>query len=136
MGWIFCCLALLATLPGDDDLARTTRIVQPEVRRAFYRSGGRYLLGKKVHLHVESSVLRKVPRSYPTRGKGMLLVFDNRSVPVVIFDRSPYWIQAARHLSDAGEMCLRGSLRVPDWDPRQRIHLMVTKIQRAPGTWR
>ena len=131
--WI---VGLLALAPGDGDLARSTRIVQPQVRRAFYRSGGRLLIGHKVHLHVSSAVFRKQPRSLPTRRAGHLLVFENRSVPLVIHSRDPYWRQAERTHTEAAEMCLKGRLQVPTWDERGRVHLLVTRIKRAPGTWR
>jgi hypothetical protein len=129
-------MAVLVLAVGGDDLARSTRVIQPEVRRAFYRSGGRYLLGKKVHLHVESSVLRKRPLVLQTRTEGELLAFENRSVPVVVFSLNPYWKQVQRHLTDAKEICLKGVLQIPPWDERRRIHLMATRIKRAPGTWR
>ena len=126
----------LLALSGDAALARTTRIVQPEVRRAFYRTGGRLLVGRQVHLHVRSSVFRRVARSLPTRRSGELLVFDNRSVPLVVHSRDPYWRQASKVKEDAAEMCLKGKLEVPEWDPRRRVHLLVRRIKRAPGTWR
>lgn len=118
-----------------DDLARTTRIVRPEVRQAFYRSGGRLLVGRKVHLHLEASVLRRTPTVLPTAGESVYLVFENRSVPVIIHSGSPYWRQVQRHLVRTKEFCLKGVLKIPEHDKRRRVHLVVTKIVRAPGGW-
>jgi len=133
-------LPLLLLLPaaprrGDDDLARSTRIIQPEVRRAFYRSGGRKLIGRKVHLHLEGDVLRRPPTVLPTNSKEVYLVFENRTVPVVIHSGSPYWRQASRHLDRTREWCIKGVLKVPEHDPRRRVHLVVTRLVRAPGGW-
>jgi hypothetical protein len=128
----------LLCLPADQtSLAKVTRVVQPEVRRAFYRSGGRYLIGKKIHLHLEGKYLRKQPGLVlPTRRSGELLVFENRSVPVMIHSKNAYWRQVSRHLDDAREFCLKGFLKVPDFDPKKRPHLQIERIKRAPGTWR
>ena len=40
------------------------RIVETADRRAFYRDGWRRLLGRRVHLHVEAEVLRRVPEKF------------------------------------------------------------------------
>ena len=138
---IWLCLLLSVcpsvTTGGDDSLARTSRVVRPEVRRAFYRSGGRHLIGRKIHLHVEARVLRRKPELRPApRNGGDYLVFRNRTVPVVIHSKNPFWRQVRRHLNDADEFCLRGTLRIPEEDLRRRAHLFVTRVKRAPGTWR
>ena len=134
MPWSLVTLALLVALgppPGN-----RTRLVRPAERQAFYRSGGRQLIGKKIHLHVEATILRRQPRRFDSVRGGDLLVFENRSVPLVIWSRSGNWLQARRHLHDAREFCLRGVLRVPASDPRSRVHLYVTSVKRAPGTWK
>jgi hypothetical protein len=121
---------------AEDVKSRTTRVVDPAVRLAFYRSGGRHLLGRKIHLHVESAVLLRDPRVVPSKHDGDFLVFENRTVPIVVETRNRYWKQVARHLEDAAEFCLRGTLHVPETDPHRRAHLFVKSIKRAPGTWR
>ncbi len=119
-----------------DALARSTRIVDPEVRAAFYRTGGRLLLGKKVHLHVEAKVFRRDPEVRSTSRPGDLLVYPNRSVPLIVSTANRWWVQVRRHHNDAREFCIRGRLGVPSFDERRRVHLSVDSIKRAPGTWR
>ena len=119
-----------------DPLARKTRIVLPEVRRAFYRSGGKYLIGKKVYLRVEASVLRREARRVGRAGGGRYLIFENRTVPLVIRERGPYWRQVSRHLDGASWFSVRGRLRVPKHDPRGRVHLYVESVKRTPGHWK
>ena len=80
--------------------------------------------------------MRRRPAQFDSRRGGKLLVFENRSVPLVIWSRSGNWLQARRHLDDAREFCLRGVLRIPDSDPRARVHLYVSSVKRAPGTWK
>jgi len=128
--------ALPGFVSGDDErLARKTRIVLPEVKRAFYRSGGRHLAGRKVYLTVDSTVLRAEPEHRPS-SRGTLLVFENRSVPLVVPARNCYWRQVSRHLDGAGSFSIRGRLKVSRSDPRRRVHLYVESIKRTPGTWR
>jgi len=130
-----------AVFPAPDDgpswrrLARKTRIVIPEVRAAFYRSGGRFLVGRKVYLQVEAAVVRREPSRKPSP-QGSVLIFENRSVPLVIPVRNRYWQQVSRHLDGARAFSVRGILRVPKADPRGRVHLYVQSIKRTPGTWK
>lgn len=138
MSWLFLLiLALLGPWRGDAvrEASYGARIVLPEERREFYRDGGRSMVGRVVHLHVERTVFARPPRRLPTSRKGEYLVFENRTVPLVVYSRNTSWVQVSRHLNDAGEFCLRGVLRIPDHDPRRRVHLVVEKIRRAPGTW-
>lgn len=116
-----------------EDLARRTRIVPPEVRRAFYRSGGRRLVGQRVYLHLEASVLRRPPKVVAAPGRTPVLVFENRSVPVVVLSESPYWKKVHDQLEFSAWYAVRGRLRIPEDDPRQRVHLFVESLKPLPG---
>lgn len=118
---------------GDDP---GTRIVSPEDRRTFYRTGGKEAVGRKIHLHVEAEILRKKPRLFRGSDGRDWLEFANRTVPLVIDPRSPHWTQVSRHLDGAKEFCLHGVVRVPKSDERGRAHLFVETLQRAPGGWK
>jgi hypothetical protein len=61
------------------------RIVEAADRRAFYRGGWRTLLHRRVHLHVETEVLRHAPQRSGANGRW--LRFDNRSVALVMRPR-------------------------------------------------
>ncbi len=113
-----------------------TRIVEPDDRRTFYRTGGRELVGRKIHLHVEAEVLRRKPRVFLASDGRDRLEFENRSVPIVIDPRSPHWVQVRRHLDQAREFCLHGVVRISKEDARGRAHLWVDTLQRAPGHWK
>jgi len=128
------CLLLLSLLIGGRDAG--LRIVSPEDRRTFYRTGGREQVGHKIHLHVEGEILRKKPRAFRGLDGGDWLEFANRTVPIVIDAKSPHWTQVSRHLDGAREFCLHGLVRIPKEDERRRAHLYVDTIQRAPGTWK
>jgi len=112
------------------------RIVSPEDRRTFYRTGGKEQLGQRIHLHVEAEILRKKPRVFRGLDGRDWFEFANRSVPIVVDPKSPHWTQVSRHLDGASEFCLHGVVRVPKEDERGRAHLYVERIQRAPGTWK
>src|SRR5262245_42132118 len=83
------------------------RVVEPGDRRRFYRGAWRSLLGRRIHLHVETEVLRHAPqRSGP---KERWLRFENRTVALVISATSPEWRKAQQDLDDASEFCLHGT---------------------------
>ena len=129
-------LLLAFAVLGAGDGGSGLRIVSPEDRRTFYRTRGREVLGRKIHLHVEAEVLRKKPRVFRGNDGRDWYEFANRSVPLVVDPKSPHWLQASRHLKDAGEFCLHGVVRKPKDDERGLARLHVATIQRAPGTWK
>lgn len=112
------------------------RVVTPEERRAFYRTAGKELLDRPVHLHVEMEVVRGARREFTDQAGTRWVRFENRGVPLLIPARSPYWLQLQRHLDGAEELCLRGRVRLVPGDERQRACVEVTKLVRAPGSWR
>ena len=86
-----------------------------------------------------TETMSKTPKRKPVRkpsSRGTMLIFENRSVPLVISVRNRYWQQVARHLDGAGTFSVRGILRIPEHDPRRRVHLFVQSIKRTPGTWK
>ena len=124
----------LVLAPGDGSTG--TRIVSPEDRATFYRTGGKELVGHKIHLHVEAEILRKKPRVFQGADGRDWFEFKNRSVPLVVDPRSPHWVQVSRHLAGAKEFCLHGVVRISRADERRRAYLHVDTLQRAPGTWK
>ncbi|MSR46527.1 MAG: hypothetical protein EXS13_05625 [Planctomycetes bacterium] len=112
------------------------RVVSPEERRAFYRTAGKEAVGRPIHLHVEGEVLRRAPEEFVDVAGSRWIRFEQRDVPLVIPAKSPYWLQVRRHLGSAGEFCVHGRVRLIPGDERQRAGVEVTKIVRAPGSWR
>ena len=112
------------------------RVVTAEERRAFYRTAGKELLGRAIHLHVEMEVVRGARREYTDKAGARWIRFENRGVPLLIPARSPYWLQVQRHLAGAEELCVHGRVRLVPGDERQRACVEVTKLVRAPGSWR
>lgn len=112
------------------------RVVTPEERRDFYRTGGKEALDRPIHLHVEAEVLRRAPVAFLDRSGNRWLRFENRSVPLAIPAKAPSWLQARRHLDGAREFCLHGTVRLIRGDERERAGIEVTRIVRAPGSWR
>jgi len=110
------------------------RVVEPADRRAFYRGSWRTLLHRRVHLHVETEVLRHAPQRSGAGGRW--LRFDNRSVALVISATSPEWRKAQQDLGDASEFCLHGTVRLAPSGSRAPAQLEVDSIERAPGTKR
>jgi len=127
-------LAAAATAGGDDSPGN--RIVSPEDRRTFYRTGGRELVGRRIHLHVEAEILRRKPRVFRGSDGRDWYEFENRTVPLVVDPRSPHWVQVRRHLDGAKEFCLHGVVRLRKDDERGRACLHVDTVKRAPGSWR
>jgi hypothetical protein len=114
------------------------RVVEPSDRREFYRGGWRHLLGRRIHLHVETEVLRHAPERIgggPDAGRPRLR-FKNRSVALVIDPRSPYWRKLQRDLNDCSEVCLHGVVRAAPSGARASAQLEVDTIVRAPGSRR
>lgn len=120
-----------ALAPGSE-----ARVVSPEERRAFYRTGGKEFVGRTVHLHVEAEIVRKEPSEFTDRAGGEWVRFENRDVPLLIPARSPYWLQVKRHREGAKEFCVHGRVRLLPGDERERAGIEVTKLVRAPGSWR
>lgn len=112
------------------------RVVSPEERRHFYRTGGKELLGRPLHLHVDAEVFRKAPHEFTDRSGSSWVRFEDHGLPLTLPARSPYWLQVRRHLDGAREFCLHGRVRMVAGDERQRAGVEVTKIVRAPGSWR
>ena len=129
-------VAAQAVAPARPAGGGEVRVVTAEERRDFYRTRGRELLGRTVHLHVEAEAIRRAPEEFTDQAGTRWVRFENRGVPLLIPARSPYWLQARRHLTDAEEFCLRGRVRLIPGDERQRACVEVTKIVRAPGSWR
>ncbi len=126
--------ALLVPLaPGERGEAR---VVSPEERRHFYRTGGKELLGRPIHLHVDAEVLRKAPHEFTDRAGSRWVRFEDHGIPLTLPARSPHWLQVRRHLDGAREFCLHGRVRMVAGDERQRAGVEVTRIVRAPGSWR
>ena len=131
----------LAPAAGDSKSSKTRnasepgpRVVEPADRRAFYRGGWRTLLHRRVHLHVETEVLRHAPQRSGENGRW--LRFDNRSVALVISATSPEWRKALQDLGDASEFCLHGTVRLAPAGSRAPAQLDVDSIERAPGSKR
>ncbi len=112
------------------------RVVSAEERRTFYRTAAKELLGRTVHLHVEAEVLRKTPHEFTDRSGARWVRFENRGVPLTIPARAACWLQVRRHLDGAKEFCLHGRVRMVPDDERQRAGVEVSRIARAPGSWR
>ena len=110
------------------------RVVEPADRRRFYRGDWRKLLGRRIHLHVETEVLRHAPQRSGTKERW--LRFDNRSVALVISATSPEWRKAQQDLDDASEFCLHGTVRLAPAGSRAPAQLEVDSIERAPGSRR
>lgn len=110
------------------------RVVEPADRRAFYRGSWRTLLHRRIHLHVETEVLRHAPQRSGANGRW--LRFDNRSVALVISATSPEWRKAQQDLGDASEFCLHGTVRLAPAGSRAPAQLEVDSIERAPGSKR
>lgn len=125
--------------PSKDSKSKSTsepgpRVVEPDDRRRFYRGGWRALLDRRIHLHVETEVLRHAPQRSGPRDRW--LRFENRTVALVISATSPEWRKAAQDLDDASEFCLHGTVRLAPPGSRAPAQLEVDSIERAPGSRR
>jgi hypothetical protein len=112
------------------------RVVEPADRRAFYRDGWRALLGRRVHLHVEAEVLRRVPEKFAGADRRTRWRFANRSVALVVDPGSPEWRKAMEDREDASEFCLHGIVRLAPAGTRALAQLDVDSVKRAPGSRR
>lgn len=112
------------------------RVVDPDDRRAFYRDGWRTLLGRRIHLHVEASVLRRAPEKFAGSDRRPRWRFANRSVALVVDPGSPEWRKAMEDREDTAEFCLHGVVRLAPPGARALAQLDVESIKRAPGSRR
>jgi hypothetical protein len=125
--------ALVVGVPPDARADVSYRsLTTKEKADAFYAEGGRRYRNRRVHLHVPASkLLGKGERVLRQRG-GAVLLFDHRTVPLVVNPQSVYFRKMRQRARPGGNVCVKGCV-LPD--PRGgsgRLALWVNTLKRAP----
>ena len=131
-------LLLAAPRPAAQEVSYH-RITMEERVKAFYRTGGREYLGRRVHILVPARAFRK-PEVVLGRNRKRFLRFENRSVPLLVRPANPYYKRMVRRLKAKKErietVSVFGKIIRPSWDPRGKCHLLITKVKTYGGALR
>ncbi|MEW6746856.1 MAG: hypothetical protein AB1486_29315 [Planctomycetota bacterium] len=127
-------LCLIVALPPDISYQR---VIKPEIRREFYRTGGRAYLGERVRLYVEASVLKNEPVEVTLPNGARLLEFPNHTVPLLISPHNKDYQRLQRYLfgprlHKVAVIAVRGQVIPTPGSPR-RCSLLVHGIKRTPS---
>ncbi len=125
-------ILILLVLSGTSETSYR-RITTKDKIKKFYAEGGKNHLGKRVHIHIESSVLKKKAKRTRIPGGRIVLIFENRSVPIMINPRNLYYKTLKRKKKVTGLLCIKAAVIRPDWDLKGRCFLYVHKIKNHGG---
>jgi hypothetical protein len=128
-------MLVLVILPAGPLEAGTTgrSILSKKKLEEFYAAGGRNHAGKKVHIHLSASLLKKKGKTLRLPGGKIALVFENRSVPVLVNPRNVYFKRLKRKKDVTGLLCIKGRVIRPAWDLKGRCFLWVDVIKTYGG---
>jgi len=126
-------LFLISLPPVDAAQASSRSILSKKELKEFYATGGKNHAGKKVHIHLSASLLKKKGKTVRLPGGRIALVFENKSVPVLINPRNIYYKRLKRKKDVKGLLCIKGYVYRPDWDLKGRCFLRVEAIKTYGG---
>jgi hypothetical protein len=132
------CLLLLFMAPSAaPQEVSYRRITMKERVKAFYRTGGKAYLGKKVHILVPARVFKK-HSVVLGRNRKRILRFENRSVPLLVQPANPYYKRMKREMKKKRieTVSVFGKIIRPSWDPKGKCHLLITKVKTCNGALR
>jgi len=123
-------LALAAPAHGEVSYRSLTR---PKDEAAFYKCGGRSHRGKRVHLHVPAGRLRGKPKRivHGARG-GRLLLFENRSVPLVVSPGNVYFRKILQRTGPGDRICVKGTVQTEPLGGKGRHAIFIHTLKTAP----
>jgi len=127
----FLPLLLAAAGPAAGTSGRS--ILSKKKLEEFFATGGRAYEGRKVHIHLSASLLKKKGKTVRLSGGRIALVFENKSVPVLINPRNIYFRRLKRKKDVTGLLCIKGHVYRPDWDLKGRCFLWVDVIKTYGG---
>lgn len=122
----------LALMGGSPSAVSYVRVLTPEARADFYRTGGASYRGARVHLHVEGKLLHKKRGEYRTRDGAVYHRYENRTVPLIVAPRNRLYLEILRRLDEAKVVCIKGRVVELDDHPG-RYALRVDQMHRHPG---
>ena len=130
---ILCILILLSVLPTALPGESYLSLKKKEDETAFYRCGGRSHRNRRVHLHVPASVIRKKPQKIRTsRSGGRVLLFANRSVPLVIRPKNIYFRKILQRAKSSDQICVKGTVGAEPLAGPGRHAIFVKTLKKAP----
>lgn len=131
LAWSILILACLFILGSSSPTYHS--ILSKKRIKEFYSSGGKSHLNKRVHIHINSSVLKKKAKRVRLPGGKAALRFDNKSVPILINPWNRYYKRLLRKKEVKGLLCIKGYVYRPDWDLKGRCFLRVHAIKTYGG---
>ncbi|MFG0319346.1 MAG: hypothetical protein ACF8XB_18900, partial [Planctomycetota bacterium JB042] len=102
--------AVAAFAPTADADVSYRSLTSKEKERAFYAEGGRRWKHRRVHLHVPAARLLAKAEKVKRRRGGTVLVFDNRTVPLVVNPKSVYFRKMLQRARRGGHVCVKGTV--------------------------
>lgn len=122
-------VALAPTAPADVSYRSLTAEKKEE---AFYADGGRRWTNRRVHVHVPAAkLLAKGERVKLPRG-GVVLLFEHRTVPVVVNPKSVYFRKMLQRAKRGGDVCVKGTVLADPRGGSGRRALWAHTLKRAP----
>ncbi|MFH0946119.1 MAG: hypothetical protein V2A76_13045 [Planctomycetota bacterium] len=130
---ILCVLILLSVLPTALPGESYRSLTKKEDETAFYRSGGRSHQNRRVHLHVPARTIHGKPQKILTsRTGGRVLLFANRSVPLVIHPQNIYFRKILQRTSGSDQICVKGTVGAEPMGGPGRYAIFVQTLKKAP----
>jgi hypothetical protein len=126
-------LVSLSLWGGSHSDVSYVRVLTPEARAEFYRSGGAAWRGSRVHLHVSGSVLRKQRKEERLSSGAFYHRYDNRSVPLLVAPHNRLYREVLRRLDEVEVLCVKGRVMPLTDDKPGRFALFVDSFKRWPG---
>jgi len=123
---------LALVLTGGSETGNRT-ILGKKSLKEFYASAGKKHVGKRIHIHLPSAVLKKKPKRVRLRGGKAALQFENKTVPLLVNPCNIYFKRLMRKKKVTGLLCIKGYVYQPDWDLKGRCFLRVQSIKTYGG---
>lgn len=125
-------ILLAFVLLGGSEIS-TRSILNKKSLKEFYTTGGKKHVGKRIHIHLPSTILKKKAKRVRLRGGKAALQFENKSVPLLVNPRNIYFKRLMRKKKFDGLLCIKGYVYRPDWDLKGRCFLRVQSIKTYGG---
>ncbi len=125
-------LLLAFVFLGGSEIS-TRSILNKKSLKEFYATGGKKYIGKRIHIHLPATILKKKAKRVRLRGGKAALQFENKSVPLLVNPRNIYFKRLMRKKKVDGLLCIKGYVYRPDWDLKGRSFLRVHSIKTYGG---
>ncbi|MFH2000432.1 MAG: hypothetical protein ABIK28_12170 [Planctomycetota bacterium] len=106
--------------------------------KKFYQDGGKEYYGKLIHIYIPAEVFMKDPEIIKGKKGNVLLLFKNKSVPILVSPANLYYKRIKRKLARKNHriktVSVYGKIIRPTWDTNGKCHLQVFKMKTFGGS--